>query len=224
MDCKTEATVMRAKARFAIQTIGGNQMLNFMRYGRWMSCVAAFAMLAAPVSAAEGTRRSKEQVFDIKLSKNGTLVGQVLTSSGQAQAKSDVVAVSQRQVVSRATTNAQGVFQLLLPKAGVYRIAMQDRSFTIRAWQGELAPPAARSSLLCVAQDVTVRGQCGCGAPGPCDCGVPACGPCDPCGAGVFGGGGGGLTSILTNPVVIGLGVATAIALPIALDDDDDAS
>ena len=33
---------------------------------------------------------------------------------------------------------------------------------------------------------------------------------------------GGGLMSILTNPVVIGLGVATAIALPIALDDDDD--
>ena len=31
-----------------------------------------------------------------------------------------------------------------------------------------------------------------------------------------------GLTSLCTNPVVIGLGVAASIAVPIALDDDDD--
>lgn len=204
-----------------IQTLGGMRMLTFMRYGRCLSCVAAFAMVATPLMAAEASNDGKaEQVFDVTISKTGTLVGQVLNASGQPQANADVAAVSKTQVVSKTKTNARGVFQLPVTSAGVYRVALADRAFTVRAWQADLAPPAAKDALLCVTQEPTVRGQCGgCGAMGPCGCG-PACPPA--CGPGGYGGHGGKLASILTNPVVIGLGVATAIALPIALDDDDD--
>lgn len=210
-----------------------------MRYGRWLSCIAAIAMAASPVLAVgPSSNAPTPAVFDVSISSNGQLVGQVLTSAGQADANKPVVLVSKRSAVAETQTDAQGVFRLPVTEAGVYRIAIADRSFTVRAWQAELAPPSARESLLCVTQEA-VRGQYGCaqpacGAPAaygpscgvagacPPTCGVAsgACGPCGPAGGGCLGGG--GLMSILTNPVVIGLGVATAIALPLALDDDDD--
>ncbi len=79
-----------------------------------------------------------------------------------------------------------------------------------------------------------------CGVPSPvcspCDsiissCG-PSCGGCDSCGGGcgLFGGGaglfggGGGVLSGGGGPILIGGAVASAIAIPLALDDDDDAS
>ena len=78
-----------------------------------------------------------------------------------------------------------------------------------------------------------------CGVPSPvacpCDSILPSCGSscggCDSCGGGhgcgLFGGGAGGAGSLFgagAAPVVIGGAVAAAIAIPLALDDDDDAS
>ena len=78
-----------------------------------------------------------------------------------------------------------------------------ERLFTIRAWQSRLAPPTSKMGLLCVTDDV-VRGQLRQHRLSRLNASHPH------------------LMSFLTNPVVIGLDVASAIALPIALDDDDD--
>lgn len=77
-----------------------------------------------------------------------------------------------------------------------------------------------------------------CAAPAADCCAAPSCGPscggCDSCGgcglfgggSGLFGGGAGagGVLGAGAGPIVIGGAVAAAIALPLALDDDDDAS
>lgn len=74
-----------------------------------------------------------------------------------------------------------------------------------------------------------------CGVPSPvcspCDSIIPSCdscggGGCDSCGSGggCFGGGGlfGGAGGIGASPLLIGGVVAAAIAIPLAVDDDDD--
>ena len=174
-------------------------MFICMRIGRIVSCIAAAAMIASPSLAAEKASRQLKtaKVYDVTISKDGTLVGQLLTTAGQPKASAEVVAVSKSKVISKARTDARGVFQLPVKSAGIYRIGMDDQTFTVRAWNQELAPPATHDSLLCVTKDPTMRGQ----------------------------GAGSGLMSLLTNPVFIGLGVVAAIAGPIIADevsDDDD--
>ncbi len=202
-------------------------MYALNRCARFLACLAVVGMITAPVCAAAPRTKKPNQpkVFDVKLTGREVL-GQVVNSAGKPAGDSDVIFVSGRKTVGLVKTDGAGRFRLPLEKPGVYRVAVADRAVTIRAWRAEVAPPAAKDSLLCVIQD-TVRGQCGgCGSVDACGCGPAACAPaaCGPCGGGFagFGGGGTGLMSVLSNPAVIGLGVAAAIALPIALDDDDD--
>jgi hypothetical protein len=68
-----------------------------------------------------------------------------------------------------------------------------------RLWAEQTAPPAANDGVLVVHGDDAVRGN-----------------SCNPCG--------GGLLGVLANPWVLAAIVAAAIAIPLALDDDDDAS
>lgn len=209
------------------------------RCARFFACVAAAGMLASPVwaaSPAKAQKQNQSMVFDVKLG-DGALLGQVVSATGKPESNSEVTLVSKTDAVGTANTDQLGRFRIPVERPGVYRVTVSDRAFTIRAWNNDVAPPAAKDGLLCVTTQDTVRGQygaCGgCGGMGQCSpgCGVgayggyggaPACGPpaCGPCGMGSFGGG--KVMSLLTNPVVIGLGVAAAIALPIALDDDDD--
>lgn len=227
-------------------------MFALNRCAQVLACIAALGMVASPVLGATPgiapAAKTSASVFDVKTSQ-GHLFGQVVNPTGNAEVGVDVVITSERNIVGKTKTDQFGRFAVPLSKTGVYRVAVGQRSFDIRAWQPEVAPPAAKTGLMCVTQDVAqnvVRAQyespadcpCAVSAPAPSyapaapyDCGVAACGPC---GGGMVGGGGGmlggggmvggrgGLTAMLRNPLVVGLGVAAAIALPIALDDDDD--
>lgn len=172
-------------------------MYTCMRFGRWLSCIAAIAMIASPLVAAEKASHQAKagKVFDVAISKHGKLIGQLVTTAGQPRAQAEVVAVSHNKVVAKTQTDARGVFQLPVPAAGVYQISLAERTITIRAWKAELAPPSTRESLLCVTQDGTMRGQSHMHH---------------------------GLGSLLTNPLFIGLGIAAAVAIPIAIDEIDD--
>lgn len=179
-------------------------MFACMRFGRWLSCIAAMAMMAAPLVAAEKAHQQASQqahqkdkagqVFDVKLSKQGTLVGQLLTANGAAIADSKLLITNKSKMTLEAKTDARGVFQLPVKKSGVYRLQLADQAIVVRAWDAGLAPPATRDSLLCVTQDGTVRGQAGAT----------------------------GFAALLTNPLFIGLGVAAAVAAPIIADEIDD--
>ena len=218
-----------------VSIFGGARMFALNRCTRLIACVAAFGMVASPVLGASPMVKKAGQAssttFDVKTI-NGQLTGQVMTAAGTPEGGVQVSLLSAKSLAGKTVTDKQGRFALPVDASGAYRVAVGKRSFDVRAWQPEAAPPSAKDGLLCVTKQV-VRGQCGgCGAVGPCGCGAPmaapSCGvsaPCGPCGGmGGFGGGmgGGGIGSILRNPAVIGLGVAAAIALPIALDDDDD--
>lgn len=193
-------------------------------YGRMLACMAAIGMLTSPLLGASpvlGSKQAKPAIFDIRLS-NGALSGQVVNSAGKPEQHKDVVLLSKLAPVSKVSTDEAGRFAIPVTKQGAYRVVIADRAFSVRVWAPEAAPPASRDSLLCVVQD-TLRGQCGCGSMGdcasgaPCACDSPACpAPCQSSH--------GKVKAILCNPAIIGLGVAAAIALPIALDDDDDAS
>lgn len=187
------------------------------RFGRILVCLACVSMAVTPTMAANpvsAARIAATQVFDVSLSPDGKIGGQVVSAAGKAEADQQVVVTREGKLVAATQTNNEGHFTVAVPRAGVYGVAVADRAFTVRAWQAKAAPPKAHSGLLCVVSD-TVRGQYN--APDTCatDCG--------PYGAG-YGGAGlrSGCLRFLSNPVVLGLGIATAIALPIALDDDDD--
>lgn len=221
------------------------------RCAQVLTCIAALGMAVSPVLGAtpnitQTQAQTTASVFDVKTSQ-GHLFGQVVNPTGKAEVGVDVSLTSQNKVVGKTKTDQFGRFAVPLNTTGVYRVAIGQRAFDIRAWQPEVAPPTAKTGLMCVTQDV-VRAQYGdCGpcnsaiaapapayepmaaAPCPAPCGPTGCGPC---GGGMLGGGGGmlgggmggGLGGILRNPLVVGLGVAAAIAIPIALDDDDDES
>lgn len=170
-------------------------MFTCMRYGRWLSGIAAMAMMASPLIAAETASRlaKAERVVDVTISKQGALIGQVLSAAGQPLEKAEIVAIAHKQIVAQTQTDDRGVFQLPVGTAGVYQLVVGKQQLTVRLWQAELAPPATHDSLLCVTQEATVRGQ-----------------------------GASRLKCWLTNPCVIGLGIATAVVIPLVVDEIDD--
>ena len=178
-------------------------MFATYRYARVLACVAAFGMLISPLLGAQPVGKPAiSGVFNVKLAEGGKLIGQVVNAAGNPQAGVRVIVASKKTAsVAETRTDELGRFSLVLPESGVYRVAVSDRLFTIRAWEAELAPPTSRMGLLCVTDDV-VRGKFN---------RQSRLADSHP-----------HLVSLLTNPVVIGLGVASAIALPIALDDNDD--
>lgn len=162
-------------------------------FARALCCLAAFGMLASPMQAASKlTKTSKQKVFDVQL-KDGHLVGQVVTRAGRPLSAARITAIeSNSRHVTETLSDAKGSFRLKVDQAGAYRVAVGDRAFSVRAWKAHVAPPNAKASLLCIAGDA-VRGQ-------------QTTSP---------------VVSLFTNPVVIGLGVATAISIPVIVDEQN---
>jgi hypothetical protein len=133
-------------------------------------------------------------IADVALHDGGTLVGAVYSAEGLPQEGALVSLQTGGQEVAQAVTDQQGRFTAAGLKGGVYQIVTTEGVSTYRAWSAGTAPPAAENAALVVAGQ-TARGQHG-----------------------------GGLASWLSNPWVLAAIVATAIAVPIALNDDDSTS
>lgn len=146
------------------------------------------------------------------------LVGQMLDAQGTAIAGATVSVRTSGKEVARVLTDQSGKFQVAGLKGGVHQIATAGQQDVYRLWSPQTAPPAAQQGLMLVSNTDLVRGQCGCG--------TPVCGSA--CGGGggggrAFGGGGGGIGNWMANhPIMTAGAIATAIAVPLALDDDDD--
>ena len=117
-----------------------------------------------------------------------------------------------QEPVASGKTNEKGVFRTGPLTGGVYQIAVTGRMQELRVWRGAAAPPRAEKIATFVVGP-TVRAQ-GCANP---SCTVANCdGGCS--GAGGFKN---GPLGFMFHPLVIGAAVAAAIAIPLALDDDD---
>ena len=217
-----------------------------MLHQHWLARTASVVLcvlMSVPVVAVEATaaklNQTKTKVMDLKRQANGTILGKLVDRQGKALANASVELASKRGTVS-AKTNQDGVFAAAV---GTGEVAMRVAGQTqrIRVWDNQLAPPAAPSVALLVAGDA-VRAQCcdtacapacdvapSCDACGGCDDGCDACGGCGLFGGGagglggggLFGGAGAGAGGVLSSPLLIAAGVASAIAIPIAIDDDD---
>lgn len=177
------------------------------RFSRFIAALAMTGVLASPAMATppvvspqaampSSVKQASHRTIDVKVDR-GFLVGQVLSIAGQPEADKELQLRANEVLVANAKTDARGRFAVPVNKTGVFRLDVCNQRFQIRAWQANVAPPTAGEGLLVISQGDSVRGQAGASM----------------------------LVSWLSNPLVLGLVAASAIAVPIAvdeLDDDDD--
>lgn len=149
---------------------------------------------------------------DIALQADGSFKGQIVDQQGAGQVNQPVMLLQNGQPIATTFTNDDGQFGFRVFKGGVYQVQTAGVTESYRMWSNQTAPPSAVTNATLVKHDTLVRGQ------NCAHCGVSGCaGGC----VGHPGGGGRGVLGFLANPWVLGGLVAAAIAIPLALDDDD---
>ncbi len=175
---------------------------------RGLSWVAAAAMVTQPqlVLSAEVNHqpivaRSAAVAVapqDVALAEGGVLRGQVVDTAGKPQAMAPVSLSTGGKEIAHVTTDAKGEFRVASLKGGVYQVSTEGNSGVYRFWAPQTAPPSSLNGLNIVSGDSVVRGQMGRGPLAS---------------AGQW---------IAEHPIITAGAIAAAIAIPIALDDDDD--
>jgi len=174
---------------------------------------AAFAcagMLVSPAMAAPVAKQAAPS--DIALRDGGVLVGQLTSPQGTALEAAPVSIQQNGRELIRVATNDKGEFTVAGLKGGVYQVAAPGHQGVYRLWAPRTAPPAASNGLMAVAGNQAILGQCG-------PCGSGSCGT--GCAPGPFA----GITGwVSQHPIMTAGIIAAAVAIPLAIDDDDDAS
>jgi hypothetical protein len=185
-------------------------MMKRNAFTRWASAVAALGMAlpsslmaATPIAATPAVATpvveapADAAVTDIALRPGGVLVGQVVDPQGVATAGTPVTIEFAGKEVARTTTDEHGVFAAQGLRGGQYKITTIEGSNECRLWAPETAPPSARPAALVVKGKDLVRG-------------VP--------GGGVFQS---WKEWCMAHPYITAGTVATAVAVPIIIADDD---
>lgn len=178
-----------------------------------MACPQALQAASPKAMTVNGVQVSTT-VKDLALH-SGAIRGALVDPNGKPVEGMVAVIAQQGKTLDVQESNAQGQYTFENLKPGVYQVATNAGVQTYRVWNTESAPAGADRGIIQVVNDDVVRGSCGCTDPG--------CDGCD----GIGGGKGAGLSKVLANPNVVILGaaaIAAAIAIPLAVDDDDDAS
>ena len=136
----------------------------------------------------------KQVVEDVVL-KADTLHGALVDQAGRGVEDAPVVIGQNGKQVAVLRTDAEGRFAAPGLKAGVYQVVSHGGAVVYRVWNENEAPAAAKQGVIHTVDPQVARGAHH-----------------------------GGLLKLLSNPIVLALIIAAAIAIPLALDDDDDAS
>jgi hypothetical protein len=110
----------------------------------------------------------------------------------------------QDQIVATTTTDAAGRFAVQRLRSGVHQVIAGENQALYRFWSPGTAPPSAQVKAVVYMQPATTSQP-----------NVPVT---------YTDGEEGGLKMVLANPIIIGAIVATAIAVPIALNNSHHAS
>ncbi len=162
------------------------------------AAVACLAMLFSPAAAMAA--QPAALTSDISLQAGGLLVGHVVDAKGLAVARSTVTILQSGKEIARTETNQTGKFAVEGLKGGVYEVAANGQRGVYRFWAPRTAPPSAQPRLMLASTGDVIRGQ-----------GTSGRNPFQVVGEWVT-----------KHPIAtVGI-VAAAIAIPIALDDDDD--
>lgn len=168
----------------------------------WM---LAAILVAAPQMTMAAEQTERVSLSNIELTTDGTLQGLLVAADGRPMAGESVRIHAQtdlNSVQQQVTTDRNGRFQVPGLRTGTLVVSVKDNSYACRVWSAGIAPPNAVKTAAFVTGDRVVRGQSS-----------RRFGIMDR------------IYSLTTKQkVCLGLIVAAAIAIPIALDDDDNAS
>jgi hypothetical protein len=133
-------------------------------------------------------------VLDVRLNAEGTLAGRVVTNQGSPVIGAMVQLQGRHPDPPRmASTDTEGCFAFAGLSTGLFQVTCDSIVQYVRIWSLESAPPAAVARLeLMPSATPTVRGQ------------QPLC------------------NLFCNEPIMIGVLVAAAIAIPLALHDSGD--
>lgn len=196
------------------------------------ACLGLLVPTAVFAQQPTTAKNPQPNFVDAKLADDGALYGKVVDAAGVGISDANIILKQNNNTVAQSKSMEGGLFRIAPLNGGIYTAIAGGQPTNLRLWTKNAAPPAVVSEVLLVANNITRAQGCDTGACGPAPayydggaCGSCGGGGCDSCGGGGFlGGGGGGILGFLTNPWVIAGGIAAAIAIPLALDDDDDAS
>lgn len=154
---------------------------------RWAVVALAVVGLCVPQLALGAT--PARTISDVQLH-DGVLIGQVVTPENQPVVGTTVTLLSGERQLDQRTTNDNGVFAFAgLQQNGVYQVVAAEGQGVYRAWNKNIAPPAAQPGVLIVSNSNTVRGQ-----------------------AAMMG-----FRNLMANPLIVAGIVATAVAVPVAI-------
>ncbi len=183
-----------------------------IRFAQQAAAMLACVGMLLPHSVLASAPATTFSQQDIALREGGLLVGQVVDAQGAAIASSEVSVLFGDAEVVRTKTDKNGVFAAKGLRGGEYRVITAGGQVAYRLWAPQTAPPAASKGVLIVSGDQVINGQCN-----TCPPGYGGCNSCPPSGGGLVG-------WIKSHPLLVASGVAAAIAIPLAVADDDDAS
>lgn len=138
---------------------------------------------------------------DVELRQGGVLVGQVVAESGIGCGKTIVHLTNGRQSW-QATTNADGWFRFVDLSGGTYQFRVEGQTQVLRAWSRGTAPPNASQGVLVTPASDVFRGQRVL-SPNTNQFFRVA-------------------KQRMTDPLVVGGVIVTAVAIPVAIHNSDD--
>lgn len=172
-----------------------------MKSKSWNAVLAALSCVGMLVPQAAFAVPTGAKLSDVALQENGVVLGQVVDAQGIAVAMAPVAISSGGKEIARTQTDSTGKFSVSGLKGGVYQVAAAGQQGVYRLWAPRTAPPAAQQGLMVVSQGNLVRAQ---SVPGGHFQGI--------------------MSWISQHPIMTAGIVATAIAIPVALNDDDPAT
>lgn len=159
--------------------------------------LACLGMLVSPLSAAPIGEMTPS---DVVLQEGNVLIGQVVDAQGVSQPETTVTIANHQAEVASVKTDEAGRFSVSGLQGGVYRVAIGQQQGIYRVWAPNTAPPVAQKSVMMVVGQDVVRGQYGY-TPGPFTSMAQWC---------------------ADHPIFCAAAIGAAIAIPIAVADDDD--
>ena len=142
----------------------------------------------------QSSRVSGAEARDIQLDRQGRLSGLLVDAQGRRAANAHVTISRVNGQRQHLVTNSQGQFQLGPLRGGLYQLDAGKASVFIRVWKHATAPPNAAAEVVLSSAPRVIRGQ------GP-------------------------LSELITyDPVLFGIIIAAAIAIPVAVHNSKPAS
>lgn len=173
-----------------------------MKRNLWGTMAAAVACVGMVIPPPAVAAEPMAGAMDVALRPGGVLVGQVVDRQGVPRANQTVSIQFGSHEVVRTTTDENGTFAAQGLRGGQYQLVTHEGISVCRLWAHNTAPPAAQPEALVVCGNQVVRGQWGARGHG---------GPLH-----------GSLEWVRAHPYITAGAIAAAIAIPLALADDDD--